>query len=373
MIVHTDCAYFDGYKPCPPHKRSGVHCEGCTCYEPVAERILILKLGAGGEVVRCTPILRYLRQHHPNAELVWVTHFPDLVPEEWVARVLRPTWEAAEWLRVQTWSLVLSLDKDPLTCALAGQLQAELVKGFALDGGGRIAPADSDSRAKWLTGVFDDLMKANRKHYVQEIFEVCGWPYSGEKYILPAAHPAMLNPMPSGLPVVGLNTGAGSAWSTRLWSEANFSQLIGRLQDLDICAVLLGGPDEHDRNLRLARSSGAIYHGVKSLREYLNVVDCCDVVVTAVSLALHIAIGLQKRLVLLNNVFSRHEFHLFGLGEILEPGVPCLGCYKPKFDEHCPVANCMDELAVDAVLDAVQRQVRAGRPAVRAEVSGEPV
>jgi heptosyltransferase-2 len=61
----------------------------------------------------------------------------------------------------------------------------------------------------------------------------------------------------------------------------------------------------------------------------------CDVVVTAVTMAMHIAIGLNKKLVLFNNIFNRHEFELYGLGEIVEPPVDCKGCFKGSCERDC--------------------------------------
>ena len=36
-----------------------------------------------------------------------------------------------------------------------------------------------------------------------------------------------------------------------------------------------------------------------------------DLVVTAVTMAMHIALGLGKKLVLFNNIFNPHEFELY--------------------------------------------------------------
>ncbi|HOW69381.1 MAG TPA: glycosyltransferase family 9 protein [Phycisphaerae bacterium] len=365
MIIHTDCRHFDGYKPCPPHKRSGAHCANCASYDSTSESILILKLGAAGEVIRCTPILRYLRQNHPSARLVWMTEFPDLIPDGWVDRIIRPTWQNAEWIRAQRWSLVLSLDKDPVTCAMARQLAADRVKGFSLDDRGRIVAADRDAARKWHTGLFDDLMKANTRHYVQEIFALCGWRYTGETYVLPDPEASEPIEIPGQGPVIGLNTGAGAAWPTRIWPEENFALLARELKQLGLRPLFLGGPDEHRKNLRLAGATGAAYAGTRPLRQFLGLVETCDVVVTAVTMALHIAIGLGKRIVLFNNVFNRHEFHLYGRGRILEPALGCLACYKSRFDSGCPVTNCMEQIAVGCVVAAVVEQVHQLDPVVR--------
>ena len=65
------------------------------------------------------------------------------------------------------------------------------------------------------------------------------------------------------------------------------------------------------------------------------------------------AIALERPVILFNNIFNGHEFHLYGRGEILEPGLPCQGCYKARFDAKCPVANCMELIPPARVKDAV--------------------
>jgi heptosyltransferase-2 len=63
-----------------------------------------------------------------------------------------------------------------------------------------------------------------------------------------------------------------------------------------------------------------------------------------------VAIGLKKRIVLLNNIFNRNEFELYGLGEIIEPNVDCLGCYKSSCEEEC-----MRRISPDTVLEVCER------------------
>ena len=66
MHVKTDCKYFKGDIPCVYHKKEGVKCnDSCKYYYPkinkkMKKRILIIKLGAIGDIIRTTPILRQL-------------------------------------------------------------------------------------------------------------------------------------------------------------------------------------------------------------------------------------------------------------------------------------------------------------------------
>ena len=73
LLYHADCRHFSGEKPCAPHKSEGVVCRDCPRYDPVTERILIVKLDAAGDVLRTTCILPAFRRHFPKASLWWVT------------------------------------------------------------------------------------------------------------------------------------------------------------------------------------------------------------------------------------------------------------------------------------------------------------
>lgn len=355
-LTRTDCIFFDGYKPCAPHKLNGSICEECADFRPIGFRVIILKIGAAGEVIRNTPILRKLKKLYPNAEITWITNFPEFVPKSFVNRVLEYNWQNVQMLYEEEFDLMLSLDKEHHVCALANKIKATEKRGFLLDKLGKIVPAGNTAERKWLTGVFDDLMKANVKHYVEEIFEICGWRWQGEKYIL---EDYLLPPLSfkkdNKRQLVGLNTGAGSIWPTRIWPEESWAELIARLRDKNYQVLLLGGPDEHEKNLMLAQKTGAHYEGLKSFKEFIGLMSYCDIVVTAVTMALHIAIGLNKKIVLLNNIFNRHEFYLYGLGDIAEPDVPCKACYKRAFDSRCPVPNCMELISIDMVSSAIDK------------------
>ena len=67
--VKTDCLDFKGYMPCEPHKEKGAVCETCDVYQPSGEKILILKLGAAGEVIRNTPLLHKIKEVYKNPKI----------------------------------------------------------------------------------------------------------------------------------------------------------------------------------------------------------------------------------------------------------------------------------------------------------------
>ena len=72
--------------------------------------------------------------------------------------------------------------------------------------------------------------------------------------------------------------------------------------------------------------------------------------------------------VITNNIFNRHEFDLYGRGEILEPSKPCTCFFQAtcRNEEY----RCMEHLEVDRVRDAVIRAGEGVRAAGSAGGSG---
>jgi len=350
MIVKNDCIHFRGDVPCKPHKASGVHCEDCSEYRPVGMRILIIKLGAIGDVIRTTPLLLKLREEHPDAEVTWLTYSPDVLSRDWVNRILDASIENVEWLKAASFDWLINLDKDRLAIALAQEIHADRKSGFTMDDYGKARPVSEKAEEhKWLTGLWDDVSRANTKHYVQEVFEICGYRFGDEPYILEDKGDASVDwNIDASKPVVGLNTGCGGRWVSRLWPDDYWIELARKCLQSGYEVVLLGGGQEHAKNQTIAQKSGAKYFGHFDLTTFIHLVNQVDLVVTAVTMAMHLAIGLKKKLVLFNNIFNKYEFHLYGRGVILEPEKACDCYYSPECE-----ANCIETLRVGTVFDAV--------------------
>jgi heptosyltransferase-2 len=319
----------------------------------MVKRVLIIKLGAIGDVIRTTPLLHTLKELYPEAEITWITYTPEVVPSI-VDHALNFELKNILLLRSIKFDLLYNLDKDLEACALANQVSADVKKGFKLEFG-RCSPIDRDSENKWITGLFDDINLANQKSYPQEIFEICGLPFKGERYILDITEEKWN--IPESHPLIGLNTGCGERWSTRLWPLEHWIELAKKLKESGCGVLLLGGESEDEKNRRIAQESGSTYLGHFPLKKFFTLMDQCDLIVTAVSMALHIAIALNKKLVLFNNIFNRNEFELYGLGEIIEPDVACLGCFRGE----CP-KKCMDLIKPSQVFETCQRVLHKSLP-----------
>jgi heptosyltransferase-2 len=353
--LRPDCLHYRGDLPCAPHRASG---KVCTCDEviPVQRRGVIIKLGAAGDVLRTTPLLRALDPRGTGTRILWVTHHPELVPSE-ACEAVKLTAATLARLAAQEWDFCWNLDKDVEACAAATQVRAKERAGYTLVDG---VPAPVDERAwhKFATGIDNPYSRANTLNYVREIFDIVGLPYRGEDYWLrppaasAAARAAELLP---GDRWIGLNTGAGWRWPTRIWPEAHWATLTARLVEQGWRPVILGGPEEVEMNTRLAAATGCPWPGVQSLEVFYAMVARCSCLVTSVTQAMHLAIGARVPLVLFNNIFNPHEFELYGRGEIVGPPAAC-DCF---YDAKCRTGrNCITEITPERTLEAVLRAVK---------------
>jgi len=122
--IAWDCRFFLGDRPCVWHKRNGALCT-CDHYEPVEERLLVVKLDAMGDVLRSTALLPPLAEVHPRAAITWITRkesVPLLQGNPYVAEVLELGPEALVNLQTRTFDRVINLDASKTSAALATAL-----------------------------------------------------------------------------------------------------------------------------------------------------------------------------------------------------------------------------------------------------------
>lgn len=352
-VYKSDCKFFRGDLPCKPHKEFNVKCNNCNYYSPFEDIILIIKLGALGDVIRTSPLIHKIRKEYPKSAIWWISYSPDVVPNS-VEKKLKYTPESMMILQATKFVKIINLDKDEPACALTNLLIADEKIGFHLLNG-KPAPINKLAEHKFLTGLFDDVNKANTKSYLEEIFEICGWQFEGEEYILDCTSSIEWKINNNGKKIIGLNTGCGDRWVSRLWYDENWIELINRLKAKDYHPLLLGGKQEDEKNKYFAEKTNAEYIGYFPLQDFISLVDKCDLIVSAVTMGMHIAMGLKKPLVLMNNIFNKYEFEMYGRGEIIEPENKCQ-CF---FSATCTNKEykCMDSLSVDMIYNSIIKNI----------------
>lgn len=357
--VKQDCIYFKGNIPCSPNKKYGSTCPTCEHYTPVSKRILIIKLGALGDVIRTTPLVVKYKNLYPNCHITWLTHSPDVLPTKEIDVILKP--DAFSLLQIESteFDIAINLDKEMEACFLLEKTKATEKYGYIAKNG-KLAPATPAAEHKIMTGLFDQLSQANTLSYLEEIFAICHFDFEIEPYLirknegLTAKWKEQLSHLAKGKKIVGLNTGCGPRWNTRLWPEQSWKDLAEKLIHLGFFPVFLGGSLEHEKNSRMATETNVYYPGHFSLEEFIALTDACDIIVTQVSMMMHIATALQKELILMNNIFNPHEFELYGRGEIVQPDSECI-CYYGNSCLKGP-DSCMHDLPASKIAASIQNR-----------------
>lgn len=349
----SDCRFFRGDLPCKPHKTDGSFCDKCAHYDKTDGKILIIKLGAIGDVIRTTTLLPKIKEVYPTKEIWWITNSPEILPKSKVDKILKNNAENLLLLSQVDFDIIYGLDKDDVACAMTKSFSAKKKFGFTLLNG-KPTPINSLAEHKFLTGISDEINKANVKSYPEEIYEICGLEYEKQDYILDC-EPIEWNIPNDGKKIVGLNTGCGNRWTSRLWSNEKWIELAQKLKSDGYFPMFIGGKQEHEKNLLLAEKSGCYYPGNYNLQEFISLINQCDAVVTAVTMAMHLAIGMKKQLILINNIFNPHEFELYGRGEIVSPSKPCTCYFSPRCVNE--MYKCMDHLSSEDIFRAVKRHI----------------
>lgn len=353
-MYKSDCLHFRGDLPCKPHKEFNVKCDNCNYYQKTNKRILIVKLGAIGDVIRTTPLLQKINEEYPNSEIWWLTQYPDILPRS-INKILPNTAESIVIIENTEFDIVYGLDKDLPAVAITKKVIANEKYGFTLLNG-KPSPINELADHKYYTGLFDDVNKQNQKSYLEEIFEICGWKYEFQDYQINLESNRKFefgNYDKNNIrnKIIGLNTGCGDRWVSRLWPDEYWIELIQKLKSAGYYPILLGGKQEDEKNIYFAEKTGAYYPGYFSLKDFISLMNHVDLVVSAVTMGMHIATALKKPLILMNNIFNKFEFELYGRGEIIEPENEC----KCFFSSKCKNSEyfCLDSLNPDKILNAI--------------------
>jgi len=363
MILKTDCRFFNGDRPCDPHKENGIKCDDCSYYQPIKFKILIIKLDAVGDVLRTTSILNPLKKKYPNSFIEWCTRQNSLElfkGNPFVDEVIIFEDDALVRINSEEYDIVINLDTSKISSAIAASALAKKKVGFVLHKKGFVE-ASSDSAQQWLEmSAFDDVKKRNTKSYQQIIYEILGLDSPVETPIIQISDKDRENietkdfvkKIFSSKPIIGLNIGVGTKWPSKGWPLKKWKELIRKLGNNKYNLLLLGGPEEVESINHLTNEFNFVIDTRcnNSLLEFAAIVDLCDLIITADTLALHIASALEKKIIALFGPTSVNEIELYGKGIKLSSPEGCK-CYYRKFCSED--VSCMERITIEKVIEAI--------------------
>ena len=363
-LIIPSCKHFAGYKPCFPDTRCY---KECVDLDPIGTKILIVNLDAMGNVLVTTSLLPALKEKYPSSSIFWITlknAAPLLENNPFLDRVY--AWEPESWLVLQQmdFDLVLNADKSQRSCAFINSLRSRQKLGFGLSKNGQIVPLNKEANYNYLLGLDDELkFRVNQKTVQQIQSEQFRLKYKRREYILELSKEETefcdgykrQHGLDCGDMTVGFNTGCSELYPNKKMTVDQHVDLVGRLSKVSgLRLVLVGGPEDTQRNAEIARSVGGKVHNTpttEGVRRGLCYINICDVIISGDSFGMHAAIGLKKYVIVWFGVSCPAEIDLHDRGVNLIPeGLECSPCWK----RTCPYnLECIEMIDLAAIVQHV--------------------
>jgi len=299
--------------------------------------VLIIKLGAIGDVIRTTSVILGIKDKYGDCALNWVTKKDslDILKNNTLINKI-VTIENIKDLKSKDFDLVINLDDDFEACRVVSQLEPKKIIGAYLKNDKRVYTKNSSLWfdmgliSKFGKQNADKLKAENKKTYQELIYKILDLDYKKQDPILVLSNKelefgkkfASKRDIHENNLIIGLNTGAGGRWQDKKLSIEETSLLIDKLNnkiihDKKIKLLLFGGPEEKERNEKIKSliKTSIIDTGCNnSLMEFASLVNLCDILITSDSLAMHIGTAFKKKIVAFFYPTSATEIELYGRG-----------------------------------------------------------
>lgn len=348
-------------------------------YRQVKEekRILVIKIGALGDVILAIPSLRMIRKKFPGA------HLGVLVDERYSAvlagcpyvnevlllnRTRSRSWiwlaRFAKRLRREAFDLAIDFQNTKRTHFLAFLAGIPERHGFSRGIFGRLLNRPDFTFTEAASPVRHQFRLLARLgiNQMEEKLEL--WPDpDSEALVTQWFEEKKFSENRKG---VGLVIGSSPRWPTKRWPRESFHALARRLtKELDCKVVLIGSPEDRPLVKGFDSDSDAFLDlvGKTSLRDLISVIRRLGVLVTGDTAPLHIASALGTRKVaLFGPTDPRRHLVPSPKTTLFVKRIPCQPCYKGVC--HNPeLLACLKRIEVDEVFEAVKKHL-ASLPAL---------
>jgi lipopolysaccharide heptosyltransferase I len=337
-------------------------------------KILILKPSSLGDVIHALPVLRLLKQHHPQSEIYWwieaslaplLEGDPDLAglihfnrkrwaqPRNWARR-----WRNVRWARSQRFDWVIDLQCLARSAAFAWLANGQLTIGL-------------DDPREGARGFYDVVPPSSpvHTHAVDRylgVLTLLGVPIHWNFQWLPPRPEAAASvrrkwPVESARWII---LQPGARWLNKRWPIDSFAELVRQFPSSrrEAKFAILGGLDDRPLGAAIAKAAPdrcVDLTGQVSLPEMIEWIRLSDVMVTNDTGPMHVAAALRKPVVALFGPTDPRRTGPYGqLENVLQLTLPC----SPCLSQHCRFAQpleCLRALPAAAVLDRVEKHLAA--------------
>ena len=334
---------------------------------PGPGRILVVRVGALGDTLMVTPLLRLLHERHPQAEI-------DFFCSRLAAPLLElnPHISGLFALHGRNWPLRLSLEKQRLVRKFRDR---EYDLAVLLESAPRYRALLEQAHLKLIRSFAEVSFDPNR-HAIVNNLRVAGIQDAGTGALdmdLPlsaddeTAASRILASFPR--PLVGVHIGWGprgrkrnQAQRLRGWSHANVIKLIERiLSRKDVSIVLTGSAEDAGDTARICREvpDGRVrtIAGRTGVRELAAVIKKMDLLISVDSGPCHMAAAVGTPLVVLwgpGRLEQTQPVSSTTPIQVVRHAVPCAPCQSTPMQKTCRRNLCMEQITPAEVFEAVR-------------------
>lgn len=221
-------------------------------------KVLIIKLGALGDVIMSTPLIRQIQEHHPNSEVFLLTsppfadllqHFQGLNIQSFQRHGLKASINTLVWIRKQRFSVVYDLqsnDRTSILCALSAVPRRI--------GNHPRFPYHCHPRQKWSgqCHIFERMLDVLRAGGIDAKYEKPFLPVTDNDEAI--VEQWLLQHKLGGKRLILMHAGGSAQHPQKRWPY--FSELAKHLESASYHVIWVGGHADAELNRTLAEVSG---------------------------------------------------------------------------------------------------------------------
>ncbi|MFA5173811.1 MAG: glycosyltransferase family 9 protein [Candidatus Pacearchaeota archaeon] len=361
------CRFFNEKYACDTLASEGyTSCNECKFSQSYSKKILIIKLGAMGDVIRTTCILPAIKKKYGEDVLIyWVTHpesFDSLKDNPLVDKTLTYNSENILRLQQEKFDILFSLDINPPATLLANLVKADEKFGYFFDEGA--TNCFNKYAEDYLETAFLNHIKLNNKRTYQDlIFQICELNYNKEKPIFNLTERGIKfreqfkinNKINENDHLIGINIGSSSRWNSKFWDIPKIKELIKRIPK-EYKIIIFAGPNEisKQKNLIEEMSNENIYllknNPENNIEEFASLISICDIIICGDTMALHLASALNKKVIALFFATPYDEIEDYGnISKVVSP------LFKDYFLTNYYIPELAESILIEEVIKYIPK------------------
>lgn len=334
-------------------------------------RILIIKTGALGDVLRTSVVLEGLAKKFTHPRIHWLTSKNAaalLENNPYIAKLYFKEQIEKDFLG-NKYDLVISLEEDRKILEMLNKIKYRKLFGVYTDGQQiKYTPRsamwyDMSLISRFGKKIADELKKANHFSYPELLYRMLNLPWKNQRYRLflvkkDIKYANLLKQKLKDKPTVGIVVGAGDRWPMKSlpWDkQAEVAQKLKKAYGSKINILLLAGPSESGITQKIKNEcKHVITHDPQELSEFMGIISLCDVLIAPDTLSLHLGIALNKYVVSYFTVTSANEIEIYA-GKKIAAKHKDFCSYKT---ENCPRPNITDVISLNEIIESVKSAIK---------------